>query len=501
MTTLPAGARLEGVSKHYGGVAALADVSLELRGGEAHALVGENGAGKSTLVKVLAGAVAPSSGRIVVGEQSFAALTPARAHALGIRVVHQELALIDNLSVAENVYFGQEPRRFRIVPDRAAMRRRAQALLDELGVAIAADVKVGRLSVGHKQVVEIAKGLAFDARVFVLDEPTAPLTPGEVERLYAVVRELKRRGVAVLYISHRLQEVFDLCETATVLRDGRRVQTAPVATLTRRDLVKLMVGRDLGNAEDSAPPHHPERTIGAPRLEVRDLAAPSGVEGASFTICAGEVVGFAGLVGAGRTETLRAIYGADPRHRGEIRLDGRVIDPRSPRAAIAAGLGLLPEDRKTQGAVLQRSVRENATLAVLRRLARLGVLLPARVRAFARELAAKVRLKAPSLDAPVSALSGGNQQKVVLARWLGARCSVLLLDEPTRGIDVGARQEIYQALRDLSRDGCALLVASSSLPELLALTDRLYVFREGRIVGELATAATNAEEVMQLAAR
>jgi ABC-type sugar transport system ATPase subunit len=502
--TAAAIARVEGVSKRYGGVVALEDVSLELLPGEAHALVGENGAGKSTLVRLLAGATAPTSGSIVVGERRFAALTPARSQALGIRVVHQELALADGLSVAENVFLGSEPRRpprFLLRPDRRAMRRRAAGLLEQLGVDVSPDARVATLSVGHKQVIEIAKGLAADAKLFVLDEPTAPLTPAEVDRLHRVVRELKARGVAVLYISHRLQEVFDLCETATVLRDGRRVETAPVASLDRRALVKLMVGRDLGNADESAPPHHPSRTIGAVRLEARGLSTATGVADASFTVRAGEVVGFAGLVGAGRTETLRALVGADPRSGGELRLDGRPLAPRSPREAIAAGLGLLPEDRAAQGTVAARPIAENVALAVLPRLSRCGVLARGRLRALAAALAATVRLKAASLDAPVASLSGGNQQKVVLARWLAARCQVLLLDEPTRGIDVGARQEIYQALRDLSRDGAALLVASSSLPELLALTDRLYVFREGRIVGELETARATSEEVMQLAAR
>jgi len=466
-----------------------------------HALVGENGAGKSTLVKLLAGAIAPTAGRIVVGETSYAALTPTRSQALRIRVVHQEQALLDNLTVAENAFFGHEPRRLRLLPDRAAMRRRTQELLDELGVAIAADAKVARLTVGQKQVVEIVKGLAFDARLFVLDEPTAPLTPAEVARLCAVVKELKERGVAVLFISHRLQEVFDLADRVTVLRDGRQVHEGPVAGLARRDLVRLMVGRDLGNADESAPPHHPDRRLGAVRLEVRGLSAASGIADVSFHVRAGEVVGLAGLVGAGRTETLRALFAADRRTGGELRLDGRLLDPRSPREAIAAGLCLVPEDRKTQGAILRRPVGENVALAVLAGLARCGALLPGRVRALAAKFAARVRLKAPSLDAPVAALSGGNQQKVVLARWLAAGGRVLLLDEPTRGIDVGARQEIYQALRDLSRDGCALVIASSSLPELLALTDRLLVFREKRIVGELTTAATSSEEVMQLAAR
>jgi ribose transport system ATP-binding protein len=503
-------ARLLSVSKRYGGVAALDAVSLELERGVGHALVGENGAGKSTLVKILCGATAPSAGALEILDDSGAArrfeqLTPHLAQQLGVRVVHQEFALIDALSVAENVHFGSEPRRFRIVPDRAAMRRRTRALLDLLGVPLDVDRKVATLSVGQKQVVEIAKGLGADAKIFVLDEPTAPLTPVEVERLYAVVRRLKQRGVAVLYISHRLQEVFDLCETVTVLRDGVAVHEGPVAGLTRRDLVRFMAGRDLGLADESAPPHLPGRTLGAVRLRVRGLSAKepgrTALEGVDLDVRAGEVVGLAGLVGAGRSETLRALFGAGARSAGTIEVDGRRVAPRSPADAIAAGVGLVPEDRKSEGAILRRSVRENATLAVLGRESSFGVLRPRRLQALAEGLARRLRIKARSVEDPVGALSGGNQQKVVLARWLAARCPVLLLDEPTRGIDVAARQEIYQVLRELSRDGHALLVASSSLPELLALSDRLVVFRDGRVVGEFTAAEATPEAVLQRAAR
>jgi ribose transport system ATP-binding protein len=495
-------ARLERVAKRYGGVEALKGVSLELEAGVGHALVGENGAGKSTLVKILGGATAPTSGTIEVAGRRFEALTPRAAQELGVRVVHQEFALVDSLTVAENVWFGSEPRRFGLVPRRSLMRERTQRLLDELGVPLSADARVKSLSVGQKQVVEIAKGLCFDAQVFVLDEPTAPLSPAEVERLYAVVRRLKARGVAVLYISHRLQEVFDLCETFTVLRDGAHVQSGPVAGLSRRELVRLMAGRDLGGADESAPPHLPERRIGPVRLRVRGLEPEKlAGGGVAFEVRAGEVVGFAGLVGAGRTETLRALCGADARAAGTIELDGRPVAPRSPAEAIEAGIGLLPEDRKSEGAILKRPIVENATLAVLRRLSPFGLLRPRRLREVAAALVRRLRIRTPSLSAPVGSLSGGNQQKVVLARWLAARCPVLLLDEPTRGIDVGARQEIYQALRELSRDGHARIVASSSRPELLALCDRLYVFREGRIVGELAAATATSEAVLQLAAR
>ena len=503
-------ARLLDVSKRYGGVAALEGVSLELRHGVGHALVGENGAGKSTLVKLLCGATAPSAGAIEILDDAGAArrfeqLAPRLAQQLGVRVVHQEFALIDALTVAENVHFGSEPRRFGIVPDRGMMRRRTRELLGELGVPLDVDRKVASLSVGQKQVVEIAKGLGAAARIFVLDEPTAPLTPVEVERLYAVVRRLKARGVAVLYISHRLQEVFDLCEEVTVLRDGKLVHHGPVAELTRRDLVRAMAGRDLGNVDESAPPHLPGRALGAVRLRVRGLAARApgrtAIEAVDLEVRAGEVVGLAGLVGAGRSETLRALFGAGERRSGTIEVDGRPVAPRSPAQAITAGIGLLPEDRKAEGAILRRSVRENATLAVLRRLSPFGVLRRWRLQELAEALVKRLRIKTRSTGAPVGSLSGGNQQKVVLARWLATKCPILLLDEPTRGIDVGARQEIYQALRELSRDGHALLVASSSLPELLALSDRLVVMRDGRVVGELAAAEATAEAVLQRAAR
>ncbi len=492
--------RLVGVGKQYGGVTALAELSLELHAGEALALVGENGAGKSTLVNLLAGATAPSHGTIEMDGRTFAALTPDQARAHGIRVVHQELMVVDRLTVAENVFLGQEPRRLGLLPARATMRRRASELLAALGVPLDPDARVGTLSVGQKQAVEIAKGLAFDAKLFVLDEPTAPLTPAEVARLYRVVRELKARGVALLYISHRLQEVFDLCERVVVLRDGREVFRGAVAGLTRRELVRHMVGRELAGGDEEAPPHHPQRTIGARRLEVTGLSAGPRLRDLTFHVRAGEVVGLAGLVGAGRTEALRALFGADRRTAGTIRMDGRTIAPRSPSEAIAAGLALVPEDRKAQGVILARPVAENFALVVLRKLAWLGVLDRRRMQRVVEALVAKLRVKAPTLAAPVGSLSGGNQQKVVLGRWLAGRFPVLLLDEPTRGIDVGARHEIWQVLRDLSRDGIAQLIVSSSLPELLALCDRLYVLRDGRLVGELAAGATP-EEVMQLAAR
>jgi ribose transport system ATP-binding protein len=483
---------LVGVSKQYPGVLALDGVSVRFDAGRVHGLMGENGAGKSTLIKIMTGAIAPTTGVLRIRGVDYPELKPAQAIQLGISAVYQEFNLIPSLSVAQNIFFGREPVRGGIFQDEARMIRESRELIDRLGVPIDVRAPVRKLSVGFRQIVEIAKGISLDARVLILDEPTAALTPAEVERLYSVVRTLKDQGVAVIYISHRMQEIFDLCDQVTVLRDGRHVATSRVNDVSRSDLIKWMVGRELSQ---TYPAHRDGHVPGEVALEVRGLGTDL-LRDVGFRVRYGEILGLAGLVGAGRTETVSAVFGADPRRTGEILLDGRPVDIRNPKEAIRLGIGLIPEDRQRKGVILQRPIGENMLYATLPWFLRRGPL-----QARQEELRQKLSVKTPSLDRPVKQLSGGNQQKVVLAKWLATKCRVLFFDEPTRGIDVGAKQEIYQLMRELAANGCALVMISSEMPELLGMSDRILVFCEGRITGELRGAEATQENIMELAAR
>jgi rhamnose transport system ATP-binding protein len=489
----PPAVALRGVSKAFGATQALSDVSLELRAGQVHGLVGENGAGKSTLVKILAGIHDPDSGTVELGGEPIALRGPRHARELGIAVVHQEPRLFPDLSVAENVFIGHAPSGALRTVDWRQMRRQAGELFRGLDVRIDPSAVVRGLSMADQQLIEIAKALSVDAKVLILDEPTASLSAHEVERLFAIVRGLRDRGVAVLFVSHRLGEVFDLCDVATVLRDGRHVITTPTRELTTADLIRYMVGRtvSLFPKVDTA--------VGDVLLEVSGLSRAGEFEDVSFSVRAGEIVGMAGLVGAGRTEVARVLFGIDQRDAGEVRIGGRAVQFSSPSQAMDAGVAYLPEDRHQEGLVLDFSIAENVTLPILRRLFPRLLVRRSTERAVANEYTQKFSIRTTGVDQEVGALSGGNQQKVVLAKWLASKPTVLILDEPTRGIDIGAKVEVHRLIADLAASGLAIILISSDLPEVLAMSDRILVLHEGRITAEIPRTKATEEGVMYAA--
>lgn len=485
--------RLESISKSFGGVRAVDDVSLSLKSGEVHVLLGENGAGKSTLIKMLAGAHQPDGGEIFVDGKRVHIDSAHRAHELGIATIFQEFNLVPELSVAENILLGRQPNRAGFTMPKQAIEQ-VKPLLQRVGLDVDPAVAVGRLGLARQQLVEIAKALSFDARVLVLDEPTAALTEQETDRLFEVMGKLRDEGVAQVFISHHLDEVSKMGDTVTVLRDGRSVAEVPASTDTT-ELVRLMVGRSI----DAQYPDRPEIQPGDVVLDVSHLSSPGAFDDISFQVRSGEVVGLAGLVGAGRTEVVRAIAGADRRQSGSVVVDGKTLSPGNVRAAINAGIGHVPESRKDQGLVLGASVSDNVTMANLPAYARAGFVGSAALRADAKKITERLRVRMRSLSQSVKSLSGGNQQKVVFGKWMVADCKVLLLDEPTRGVDVGARVEIYELINQLIANGGAVLVVSSDLPEILGIADRILVMAEGRIVGELSGKEATQEEIMHLA--
>ncbi len=483
--------RVRGVTKSFVGNVVLHDADLDVVAGQVLGMVGENGAGKSTLMKVLAGVYQPDGGAIELDGQPVSFNHPVQAQRAGLATVFQEFNLLPERTVAENIYLGREPRRGPLV-DTARMERDATELLAGLGIrALHASRRVRSLSVAEQQIVEIAKAVSFDARVIQMDEPTAALADHEVELLYRIIRELTSRGVAIVYVSHRLREVLDLCDTITVLKDGRQVTTQPASELDEARLVRLMVGRPISSF---FPDPVPGTTVGEPRLELRG-AGNGYVDGVDLTLRAGEIVGVAGLQGSGRTELLAAIFGVDPFTRGELRVDGRAVAVRTPRAAIRAGLALVTEDRKATGLALHQSILDNALGVV-------HAVLPRRRSTARRDVPAllgSLAVAARALSQEAQFLSGGNQQKVVLARWLTIEPGVVLLDEPTRGIDVGAKHAIYEVMRGLAAQGVAVLMVSSELPEVIGMSDRILVMSEGRLAGELP-AGSDEETILALAA-
>ena len=484
------------VTKRFPGVLALDAVSFAVAQGSCHALIGENGAGKSTLGKILAGVHQADSGEIRLDGQSIHPASPHAARHLGIAMVHQELAFCPNLTVAENLCLGDLPRAKFGWVRRAEMRRRARAMLAEIGSAIDPAALISSLSTGQEQLVQIAAAVGTGARIIVMDEPTSSLSLGESRELARLVRALKTRGITLIYVSHRLEEIFDLCDAVTVLRDGRHVSTEPLAATSPQRIVQQMIGRELLVRT----PAFLARDPGPECLRVANLASPRKFSGISFHVRAGEIVGLAGLVGAGRSEVAQAILGLDPAATGAVAIHGRPLSLGSIHAALAAKLGLVPEDRKRQGLVLSLNCRENISLAALPKLTRLGWVRRRAERELANGYGRRLRVKAPSLETVIASLSGGNQQKIALAKWLARDCDILIVDEPTRGIDVGAKAEIYQLLDELACEGKALLVISSELPELIGLCNRILVMREGRLAGEIPRPAFSEAALMRLMA-
>jgi len=481
------------VSKRFPGTVALAGVSFSVLRGSCHAIMGENGAGKSTLGKILAGLHRPDSGTIEVEGIERRFHSPLEAQRAGVAIVHQELSFCPNLSVAENICLSQFPLRgFRV--DWQKLYERAQRYLAETGATCDVREELSGLSTGQIQMVQIAAALATGARIFVMDEPTSSLSAVEAQRLEGLIARLRRSGATILYVSHRLDEIFRLCDTVTVMRDGRHVATVPVGQTSEADLVKLMIGR---NCRPFIP-QQVERRAGAERLRVEHLCSPGRFQDINFAIRAGEVLGLAGLVGSGRSEVARGIFGLDPNVSGRVQVDGQEANPSSPRAAMRCGIGLVSEDRKGQGLVMGMDCGENITLSSLDRLSRGGVIRRRTERGVISDFFQKLGVKAASPQVPAQTLSGGNQQKLVLAKWLARESRVLILDEPTRGVDVGAKAEIHRLIDELAAAGQAILMISSELPEVLNLSTRIIVMRNGRLVGGLDRLEATAEGVLKL---
>ncbi len=482
---------LQHLTKDYGSFRALDDATFSVRAGSVHALCGENGAGKSTLVKILSGAITPTGGSITIDGDVHHSFTPREAIAQGIRAIYQEFSLVPFLTVAENIFFGREPSKAGFC-DFATMREQTRQLCEDMGVDISPDARVESLGVAQQQIVEILKAVSTNARIVIMDEPTASLTLAETKVFYNIVRRLRDAGTAILYISHRLEEVFDLCDDVTVLCDGKVTATRRTADVTRRDLISLMVGRELA---ESYPPAG--RAPGQEVLRVDNLVNEH-LHGVSFTLHEGEILGFGGLIGAGRTELAHVLIGEDQVDEGSMELHGKTYRPGSARAALAAGVGLVPEDRKHQGVVMSLSVKRNVVLTVLDNISALGALVSGRrENAYYDRFANQLGIRTASPDNPVSTLSGGNQQKVVVAKILARDCDVIIFDEPTRGIDVGAKHEIYTLMRQLADEGKAILLISSDMPELLGMSDRVAVMSDGHLVEHMSREEATQEKVLE----
>jgi ABC-type sugar transport system ATPase subunit len=487
--------QFQNVTKRFPGVVALNDVSFAVERGSCHALIGENGAGKSTIGKVLAGIYTADEGTILLDGKAIAPANPLSAHQLGIAMVHQELAFCPNLSVAENLCLGDMPNRAGWV-NVEEMRQQARTMLQEVGSALDVRQPMARLSTGQEQMVQIAAAVGLNAKVIIMDEPTSSLSAGESEHLFKLLADLKRRGITIVYVSHRMEEIFRLCDSITVLRDGRHVITEPISQTNPERVVHQMVGREVLVEA----PRHLQKDIGEELLSVEGLSSPGKFCNLSFTVRAGEIVGFAGLVGAGRSEMAQAIFGLDPDSTGRIRVARKEVPNGDVQSVLKAGIGLLPEDRKRLGLILSMNCRENTSLAALGRFARCGFVNRHEERSLAQNYADRLRLKTPSLETTIASLSGGNQQKVALAKWLARQCKVLIVDEPTRGVDVGAKSEIHQLLDELACQGLAIIVISSELPEVMNLSRRIIVLRQGINVGELERKDFSQPNLMRLMA-
>jgi ABC-type sugar transport system ATPase subunit len=486
---------LKGIKKHFPGVQALDGVDFNVKPGEIHALVGENGAGKSTLVKIISGVFRPDSGEIFYKGKKTTIQDPRHAQELGIAAIHQEPSLYPDLSVLENIFMGRQPTKgpFGFI-DWKTMRAEAEEVFRSIGVEIDLDAPAGSLSIAGQQLVQIAKAFSQKAQILIMDEPTSPLSQRETEALFNIVCKLRDQGIAIIYITHRLEEVFTLADRVTVLRDGKYMGTYPINELSYQFLISLMVGRTLSQL---FPQEKVE--IGAPILRVRGLTKKGRFYNINFELRRGEILGLAGLVGAGRSEVAHALFGIDPADEGEIEVDGRSMKIKSPWEALAAGIAYLPEDRHREGIIGPLKVRENISLAILDKLCKAGIISFQKERALAKEYVEKLDICTPSVEQLVMNLSGGTQQKVIIARWLASKPRILIMDEPTRGIDVATKPEIHRLMKQFAKEGMGILMISSELPEILGMSDRILVMREGRIVGELSREEATQERIMSLA--
>lgn len=484
--------RMEGIRKAFPGVVALDGVHLEVRKGEVHVLLGENGAGKSTLMKILGGALRKDEGMIVLGGTPVAMKDPRHAQDLGIAIIYQELHLVPHLSVGENILLGREPVGRSGLIDQTRLLREAQEVLDNLHTGLDARTPVRSLSIAQQQVVEIVRAISLNARLLVMDEPTSALTESEIRSLFGTIRRLKESGVSIIYISHRLEEIFEIGDRVTVLLDGRNVGTYDLESITRPDLVRLMANREIKEHFPRARP-----PCGEEVLTVRNLGRPGVLHEISFSLRRGEILGVAGLLGSGRTELARAIFGLDRPVTGEVWIKGAPAGRMTPARAIRSGMGFLTEDRKSEGLILKLSVKENIVLASLDRMSAMGVVRTGEEVAEATRFVDELRIRTPGIGQRVMALSGGNQQKVLLSRWLCSRAEIFIFDEPTRGIDVGAKVEIYRLMNTLTEQGAGVLMISSDLPEVLGMSDRILVMRGGRVVAEIDAADATQEAVLR----
>ena len=486
--------QMQGITKEFPGVVALNGVDFNLKRGEVHALVGENGAGKSTLIKILSGAYEMDRGEIRINGQKVNISSPRHSQELGISVIYQEFNLVPYLSVAENIFLGRESMSNGVFINNKENRAKAQELLDRLELEISIDDTVADLGVAQQQMVEVAKALSMQASIIVMDEPTSALGNREIEQLFRTIEKMKSEGISIIYISHRLEELWQIADRVTVLRDGQFITTSDMETMDKDQLIKYMVGRDLTE-------QFPERNVslGEEILRVENLSKKGVLENISFNLRKGEVVGFAGLVGSGRTELMRCLFGADRFEQGKIYLEGREIEIKSPRDAIGHGIGFITEDRQRQGLMLVRPVKENITVTALDRVISNLLIDHSEERRIAEDLVDKLRIRTPGLEQEVRYLSGGNQQKVVISKWLLEKAKILIFDEPTRGIDVGAKKEVYSLINELVGQGVGVIMVSSELPEILGMSDRIYVMSEGRITGELGSQEATQEKILQYA--
>ena len=482
---------LKNITKEFPGVKALDDVTINIERGTIHGLVGENGAGKSTLIKVLAGIYQPNKGEIILDGKPCRFNSPIEARRAGISVVHQEIKLAEPLSVAENMFLGNVQLKNGLV-DWKGMRRRAREIVEDLGMDIDINAQVSSLTVAKKQIVEIMHAINNNSRILIMDEPSAVLTDRELEVMFRIVKQLRDEGITIIYISHRLDEIFGLCSNVSVLRDGCHIDTIPVSSVDRQGLINMMVGREMGQ-------EYPKEVgnVGGTILEVKNLSRGI-LQDISFEVKSGEVFGISGLVGAGRTELARAILGIDKPESGEVYVRGKKVHYRTFADAIRDGLGLIPEDRKLQGLVQIMSVKRNTTLVNMKRVLRAGVISSSLEEKLSKEYADKLHVVTPSMETEVQYLSGGNQQKVVIAKWLFQNSEILFLDEPTRGIDVGAKAEIYRLINRMAKEGKTIIMISSEMPELLGMCDRIMVMHEGHKMGELNAAEATQEKIMEL---